>query len=105
MDDHRVKVKHYQKIGKKNTREHKRRIRSGDKVMNKKLLKLEEKIIREIATPKHKYLKFGKLSIHLDKAKISICTEGRYHDPIHFPRQIRILFISHKKLLVKTIPF
>jgi hypothetical protein len=75
----------------------------GDKVMSKKLMKLEKRIAKEIATPKHKYLSIGNLSIHLDKRYVSGCTEGRYHDPITFPKKLRILWVG-KNTWVKVIP-
>ena len=80
-------------------------IRMGGKLMNKKLLKLEQKIVKEIATPKYKYLKVGtKLSIHLDKRVVITCTEGYYHDTVRYPRKIRILWLGKKKTWIKLIP-
>lgn len=81
-----------------------RKIRMGDKVMSKKLMKLEERIQKEIATPKHKYLSIGNLSIHLDKRVKSTCTEGKYHDPVCYPKKIRILWRGKKSFWIKCIP-
>ena len=59
---------------------HLRIIRAGDKVMNKRLVKLEARIVREIATPKHKYFRLGKLSIHYRKRRrLPYIIEGKFH--------------------------
>lgn len=67
-------------------------IRSGGKIMNKKLLRQEQQIQKEIATPGHKYLKIGHLSIHLDPRSICTCTEGQYHSPLVTPKRIRFMY-------------
>lgn len=73
-----------------------RKIRSSDKVMNKKLVKLEAKIAHEIATPKYKYPHIGKLSIHYRKRHKQPCIiEGKFYPENHsktFPPQITIMW-------------
>lgn len=79
------------------------KFKMGDKIMSKKVAKREKKIQKEFSTPKHKYFKMGNLSIHLDKASKSTCTEGRYHAPIYFPKKIRIMWRG-KRGWIKCIP-
>ena len=77
--------------------------RTGDKVMSRKIAKIENAIIRDIAKPKHKYLNLGRLSVHYDQARTSYHTEGVWHAPIYFPAQLRILWMSKKTVRVWTI--
>ena len=59
-------------------------LRTSDKVMSKKLAKLEAKIVKEIATPKHKYFELGKLSIHYRKQRRQpYIIEGKFHPENH----------------------
>lgn len=79
------------------------RYRTGDKVASRKMARLEARIVKEIATPKHKYLNLGRLSVHYDCARDSYNTEGIWHAPIHFPAQIRILYLGRKAVRVYCI--
>ena len=77
--------------------------RIGDKIMSRKIAQIERAIIKDIATPKHRYLKLGRLSVHYDRARTSYCTEGTWHAPIYFPAKLRILYFGRKALRVYTI--
>ena len=73
-----------------------RKIRISDKVMNKQLVKLEARIVREIATPKYKYFHLGRLSIHYRKrCKKPYIIEGKFYPENHgktFPPAITIIW-------------
>lgn len=77
--------------------------RIGDKVMSTKIAKLEQAIIKDIATPRHKYLRLGRLSVHYDKARTKYCTEGVWHAPVYIFAQLRILYLGRKHVWVHTI--
>ena len=80
-------------------------IRVGDKVMNRQLVKLEAKIVREIATPKYKYPHLGRLSIHYRKRrKKPYIIEGMFYLENHgktFPPAITIIW-QGKHGFIKT---
>lgn len=74
----------------------------GDKILSRRVARLEREIIRDIAKPKHKYFKLGALSVHYDQGRTSYCTEGVWHDSIRFCPQLRILWMR-KHIWVRTI--
>ena len=79
-----------------------KKYRTSDKVMSRKLAKKEVQIVKEIATPKHRYFKLWKLTIHRDIARVRYCTEGNWHDPVYFPAQIRFIWWG-RVIRIKTV--
>ena len=84
-----------------------RKSRTSDKVMNKQLVKLEARIVREIAMPKYRYFHLGKLSVHYRKRRRQpYIVEGKIYPENHsktFLPQITIMW-QGKRGFIKSIP-